>query len=99
MTGYDNLQGMMETADTKFTARLAEVSVQHLNAALAAAKQRASLKENKDRLLTRQRQPSKGATNNTLVVMTHAEMLRQLRPPTEEIVDAEVVEVPKDEQK
>lgn len=100
MSGYDNLQNMMDTAEPKFTARLAEVSVQHLNAALAAASKRAQLKENKDRLLTRQRQPQKGGgTNNTVVVMTHAELLRNLNPPKEDIVDVEVVDVPKDENK
>lgn len=90
MTGYDNLQEMIDTADTKFAARLAEVSVQHLNVALAAASKKASLKSGKDNLLARQKATSK--TNNTLIVMDRNEMLRNIMA-----VDADLAKSTKSE--
>lgn len=80
MTGYDNLQEMIDTADTKFAARLGEVSVQHLNVALAAASKRANLKENKDKLVARAKTVgAKGnTTNNIVLVEDRNELLRRL---------------------
>lgn len=91
MTGYDELRDLIDTADTKFAARLAEVSVQHLNVALAAASKRAHLKENKDKLLTRVRTASAGkggTTNNIVVVANRNDVLKQLQE-NPDIIDAE----------
>jgi hypothetical protein len=72
---------MIDTADTKFAARLGEVSVQHLNVALAAAGKRASLKENKDKMVARAKTAgAKGGntTNNIVLVEDRNELLRRL---------------------
>lgn len=94
MTGYDNLQEMIDTADTKFAARLGEVSVQHLNVALAAASKRANLKENKDKLLARAKAAgAKGnTTNNIVLVEDRNELLRRLMGNSEEnVIEGQIV--------
>lgn len=94
MTGYDNLQEMIDTADTKFAARLGEVSVQHLNVALAAASKRANLKENKDKLLARAKTAGvKGkTTNNIVLVEDRNELLRRLMGNSEEnVIEGQIV--------
>lgn len=95
MTGYDNLQEMIDTADTKFAARLGEVSVQHLNVALAAASKRANLKENKDKLLVRAKTAgAKGnTTNNIVLVEDRNELLRRLMGTANEdnVIEGQIV--------
>lgn len=95
MTGYDNLQEMIETADTKFAARLAEVSVQHLNVALSAASRKASLKENKDKMLQRAKAGSeKGkTTNNVVFVGDRNDLLRQIQEQMNSgnVIEGEIV--------
>lgn len=95
MTGYDNLQEMIDTADTKFAARLGEVSVQHLNVALAAASKRASLKENKDKMLARAKSgPAGKTTNNIVLVEDRNELLRRLMGTASEdnVIEGQIVE-------
>lgn len=96
MTGYDNLQEMIDTADTKFAARLGEVSVQHLNVALAAAGKRASLKENKDKMVARAKTAgAKGGntTNNIVLVEDRNELLRRLMGGNSEenVIEGQIV--------
>ena len=94
MSGYDNLNQMIDTADTKFAARLGEVSVQHLNVALAAAGKKANLKQSKDNLIARQKTGSKGSTN-TLVVMDRNELLRTIveQRANKEAIDGDFTDV------
>ncbi len=95
MTGYDNLQEMIDTADTKFAARLGEVSVQHLNVALAAASKRASLKENKDKMTARAKAgPAGKTTNNIVLVEDRNELLRRLREVAGEdnVIEGQIVD-------
>jgi hypothetical protein len=92
MNGYENLQEMIDTADTKFAARLAEVSVQHLNVALAAAGKKAHLKENKDKLVARQKIGPTKQTNN-IIVMDRNEMLKRLMSQDQDAIDVESVEI------
>lgn len=94
MTGYDNLQEMIDTADTKFAARLGEVSVQHLNVALAAAGKKAHLKENKDKLLARAKAgPAGKTTNNIVLVEDRNELLRRLMGGGEDdnVIEGQIV--------
>lgn len=96
MTGYDNLQEMIDTADTKFAARLGEVSVQHLNVALAAASKRAHLKENKDKLVAKAvSASSKGGntTNNIVLIEDRNELLRRIMGgDNDDVIDAKIVD-------
>lgn len=95
MTGYDNLQEMIDTADTKFAARLGEVSVQHLNVALAAAGKRAHLKENKDKLVARANAAvakTGNTTNNIVLIEDRNELLRRIMGSgSDTIIDADIV--------
>lgn len=97
MTGYDNLNEMIDTADTKHAARLAEVSVQHLNVALAAATKKTNLKENKDKLIARARTGAAGkGSNNTIVLVDNRnDVLRRIQEmqnkQSDNIIDVEVI--------
>lgn len=97
MSGFDNLRDMIDTADTKFAARLAEVGAQYLNTALAAASKKTQLKENKDKLIMRKTGLSGNKTTNNILVLDRNEALRlALQAAAEEAIDAEVIEVKND---
>lgn len=101
MTGFDTLKDIMDTADTKVVARLAEVGVQHLNAALAAASKKAHLKENKDKLIARAKAAGPKNLSQTMIVISgnRNDILKQALSMHEDndddIIDVEVT--PNDE--
>jgi ATP-dependent Lon protease len=79
MTGYDTLKEVAETADTKFLARLAEVQVQHLNVALAAAGKKTQLKQDKDRQKAKALAGSSKTVNTTnILIADRNELSRRL---------------------
>ncbi len=97
MSGYDTLRDIMDTADTKVVARLAEVGVQHLNAALAAASKKAQLKENKDKMIAKEKSSiGKNVTNNIVIAGNRNDILKQalaaLDGRATEVLDAEIIE-------
>lgn len=97
MTGYDTLKEMIDTADTKVVARLAEVGVQHLNVALAAAGKKTQLKEGKDKLLARAKAGGAKNINNTIVITgDRNDILKQALGQLEHVIEGEIVS---DEQK
>lgn len=102
MSLFGDLRDMMDTADTKLVARLTEVSGQMLGTALSATNRKAALKDNKDKLLARQRIAANKKGTNTLVVMDRNEMLRQLIEAQKEeenkasALDGEAVRVTKE---
>jgi|AntRauTorcE11897_2_1112592.scaffolds.fasta_scaffold00046_35 hypothetical protein len=80
MDGFDLLSDELHTVEGKFKARVGEVSVQHLNAALNAASHKARLKEHKDKLEAKKTSgPSHVTNNNTLIVDDRTALLTQLR--------------------
>lgn len=80
MDGYDLLSEELHRVEGKYKARVGEVSVQHLNAALNAASHKARLKEHKDKLESKKTSgPSHVTTNNTLIVDDRSALLKQLR--------------------
>jgi hypothetical protein len=80
MDGYDELAEELHKVEGRYKARVGEVSVQHLNAALNAASHKARLKEHKDKLESKLKSgPSSVTTNNTLVVDDRSALLEQLR--------------------
>ena len=101
MSTFENQVEMLERAETdpKYVARQMEVAAQFLNTALAAAKEKASLKTTKDKLLAAQRTgagnnvPSVG--NGEPIVMSHSALLKMLRDakeqPKGETFEGEVV--------
>ena len=80
MDGYDLLSEELHSVEGKYKARVGEVSVQHLNAALNAASHKARLKEHKDKLESKKTSgPSHVTNNNTLIVDDRSALLNQLR--------------------
>lgn len=79
MDGYDLLADELHKVEGKYKARVGEVSVQHLNAALNAASHKAKLKEHKDKLEAKGDQtPSSVTHNNTLIVDDRTALIREL---------------------
>ena len=80
MDGYDLLAEELHKVEGKYKARVGEVSVQHLNAALSAAKAKADLKQQKDKLeKSKTAGPSSVTTNNTLIVDDRSALLDALK--------------------
>jgi len=78
MDGYDELSEEVHRVEGKYKARMGEVSVQHLNAALNAAKHKAQLKEHKDKLDDTAHSGPR-VTNNNLIVDDRSALLEELR--------------------
>lgn len=77
MGGFESQFQEVDTVEGKYKARIGEIAVQFLNAALAAANSKASLKSHKDKLS----HDIKGApktVNNNLIIGSQAEMLERL---------------------
>lgn len=64
--------------DPKYVARMHEVAAGYLGTALAAAKEKASLKSGKDKIMAISKKAAAITTNNT-VIMTHADAIAALR--------------------
>jgi len=81
MDGYDLLSEELHKVEGKYKARVGEVSVQHLNAALSAAKAKADFKQTKDKLESSDKKigPSHVTNNNTLIVDDRSALLEALR--------------------
>lgn len=80
MDGYDLLAEELHKVEGRYKARVGEVSVQHLNAALNAADRKAKLKEHKDKLESKKTSgPSSVTNHNTLIVDDRSALLKQLR--------------------
>lgn len=85
MDGYDLLSEELHKVEGKYKARVGEVSVQHLNAALNAAKAKADLKQHKDKL--EPAKSSKSASVNesgSIEVPDRQALLETLRKQMEE---------------
>lgn len=64
--------------DPKYVARMHEVAANYLNTALAAAKEKSTIKSNKDKLNAVLKKAASVTQNNT-VIMTHADAIKALR--------------------
>lgn len=85
MDGHDLLSEELHKVEGRYKARVGEVSVQHLNAALNAASSKAKLKEHKDKLEADDKKgPSSVTHNNTLIVDDRSALLKTLRKGMEE---------------
>lgn len=85
MDGYDLLSEELHKVEGRYKARMGEVSVQHLNAALNAASSKAKLKEHKDKLESiGKKGPSSVTHNNTLIVDDRSALLDALRKQMEQ---------------
>ncbi len=81
MDGYDLLAEELHKVEGKYKARVGEVSVQHLNAALNAAKAKADFKQTKDKLDRggQKSGPSHVTNNNTLIVDDRSALIDALK--------------------
>lgn len=78
MDAFDDIQSDMEGIEGKYKARNNEVGVAFLNAALAAAKEKARLKEHKDKNHgTPGTTPLGGTVNNTQINISTSELIKQ----------------------
>jgi len=74
----DNIQGI-DNIDSKYRARNHEVAVQYLTTALSAAREKALLKQHKDKLSISERKLSKAQTINNNLYMNRNDLLKLLQ--------------------
>lgn len=77
LSGYERLQDELDGVEGKYIARIAEVSAQYLNMGLNAIKEKARLKEHKDKLVAKQKAPP--TTVNQNLVISQMDLLNMLR--------------------
>lgn len=94
---FENTREDIEMIDPKYKARNSEVAVQYLNTALAAAKEKSTLKQHSDKVVLSENKITSGpAGNGDNVIVDRNELLRALQDkaaPKEDITDAEFSEV------
>lgn len=79
MEGHDILADEVEECESKFKARIGEVSLQHLNVALNAASKKAALKQHKDKLRHDEKNGNKGKVVNNNILIDRNDLLQQLK--------------------
>lgn len=85
MTAHDNNMLDMSAIEPKYRARLGEVSVAYLNAALGAVREKISLKTHKDKINIETAKAARpGTINNNLIVAERNEILKHLLGQTDE---------------
>lgn len=80
MTSFADQAGLLLTSDPKYSARNMEVANSYLNTALAAAKEKATLKLGKEK----NRKDSTPKTVNNNLIMDRNELLRMLKDRSSE---------------
>lgn len=79
MTAFETTSESVMQVEPKFRARNEEVAVQYLTAALGAAREKALLKQHKDKVtITKAKATAPGTVNNNLIVADRNEILKQL---------------------
>lgn len=70
MSGYLNLDAILDGVEPKYRARLAEVALAYLNTSLNAVNSKAKQKETKDKILAKEKTAPAGGKNTTNYVFT-----------------------------
>lgn len=83
MDAYETQAADTETVEPKYRARNQEVAVQYLNTALNAAREKASMKQFKDKMLNDRKAAGPKTVNNNLVVADRNEILKQIMGKSE----------------
>lgn len=78
VSAFDEQSTVGDFLEGKYKARNAEIAVQFLNTALAAAKEKANLKQHKDKLISNDKGGSGKTVNNNLIVTDRNEILKLL---------------------
>jgi Mg2+/Co2+ transporter CorB len=84
MSTYEIIQDEIEDIEGKFKARMMEVGNQHLNTALAAAREKAKMKADKDKLKQKQAAGNGPKTVNNNLIMSREDLLKTLFQEGEE---------------
>lgn len=82
---FDTQNDIVDTVEGKYAARNAEVAVQFLNAALNAAKERANMKQHKDKLEVTKDASGGPKTVNNNIVVDRNDILRTLMQEEKEV--------------
>jgi len=85
LTGFEDQAAEAELVEGKYKARMMEVGAQLLNTALSAAKEKASLKEHKDKTaIAKGKLGVKTVNNNLIVTADRNDLLKSLLKNNEE---------------
>ena len=78
MDAYEQQAIDVQTIEPKYRARNQEVAVQYLNAALNAAKEKASLKQNKEKMITKVATSGTKISDSQVIVADRNDVLKEL---------------------
>lgn len=79
MTAFESTSETVASIEPKYRARNEEVAIQYLNTALAAARDKAGLKQHKDKIsITKVKASGPRTVNNNLIVADRNDMLKKL---------------------
>lgn len=79
MTAFETTSETVSSIEPKYRARNEEVAIQYLNTALAAARDKAALKQHKDKIsITKFKAAGPKTVNNNLIVADRNDMLKNL---------------------
>lgn len=78
MDAYETQAADIETIEPKYRARNQEVAVQYLNTALSAAKEKASLKQNKEKMVTKAIASGTNIKDSNVIVADRNDVLKQI---------------------
>lgn len=80
MTAFEYASETTQVIEPKYRARNEEIAVQYLNTALAAAREKAMLKQHKDKVsVAKGKAMAPKTVNNNLIVADRNEILKSLR--------------------
>ena len=89
MDAYDDQMGISDTVEGKYKARNAEVAVQFLGTALAAAKEKRGMKEHKDKLVPGKNSGGVNIGSQTNIVADRNDIIKMLRERDEKDITPE----------
>jgi len=79
MTAFEATTNTIDTIEPKYRARNEEVAVQYLTTALGAAREKALIKQHKDKItIAQSKSKTPGTVNNNLIVADRNELLKHI---------------------
>lgn len=79
LAAFEDVSAEVEIVEGKYKARMMEVATQTLNTALAAAKEKSSMKQNKDKnAITKGKLGGKTVNNNNIIVADRNILLKEI---------------------
>ncbi len=78
MVAFEDQMDEVARVEGKYKARNSEVAVQFLNAALNASKEKSTLKQHNDKIVTAKGKISKNSPHTNIIIANHTDLLKSI---------------------